>query len=212
MRFVKVLAARGWFLVALATVGVVGCSNGSEEHARSYDPKALVPASGVVTLNGAPLAGAVIVFLGEVGLPGSGETDATGRYELKTARDTGVLPGDYKVSISYLVSTDGEVLGRDKRNVHGATKAIVTAKEQLPREYSDSISPKLTAHVPARGSSAINYDLKAEIAIPAKDITADAKLDKESPANDARSETKPENGSPAKTTSDGVPTKEEKKP
>jgi hypothetical protein len=77
-------------------------------------PPRTVEVVGRVTYNGAPVEGALVVFIGaEYGddLPAAGSTDATGRYELRTyfsAHDMplGALPNDYVVSIEKLKRPD----------------------------------------------------------------------------------------------------------
>ena len=61
----------------------------------------LVPVEGVVTYNGAPLAGGAVMFVpSQKGLPGIAVTDENGKFELKTANQSGALAGEYRVSIS----------------------------------------------------------------------------------------------------------------
>ena len=93
---------RGWFfetsgtrllLSALACIMLVGCSRG--------DRPPLAPVSGVVTLNGKPLAGVKVVFQPQTGHASMGITDQNGRYELIYIRDVkGAMLGKHRVEIS----------------------------------------------------------------------------------------------------------------
>ena len=68
----------------------------------------LLPVSGVVTLDGQPVAEAGVMFLPvEKGQATGGTTDATGKFELATTNRIGVAPGQYRVTV-----TKREVAGR----------------------------------------------------------------------------------------------------
>lgn len=61
----------------------------------------LVPVTGEVTFNGAPVVGAGVIFVpSQGGLPGMAVTDAEGQFELKTANEEGAKVGPYQVTIS----------------------------------------------------------------------------------------------------------------
>lgn len=63
-----------------------------------------VPVRGTVNLEGAPLAGAVVMFHAEPGVAGNGGmgvTDEAGRFALRTPQaDDGILPGAYRITVS----------------------------------------------------------------------------------------------------------------
>jgi hypothetical protein len=129
----------------------------------------LMPVSGVVTLNHKPLSGAVVVFMPESGPTSVGETDKDGRYELESyGRKGGAPVGDYKVAVSYLVSADGEPQGLAARSSFSPTPGMTSAKEQLPKEYSDLGRTKTTAKVVSPGGT---FDFE----IDAPDVSADVK-------------------------------------
>ena len=200
----KVSAPRRWLFLALPLTALLSCSKPAEENQNFFDPKALVPAGGIVTLNGMPLAGAVLTFLPESGLPGVGETDEEGRYALKTIRSRGILPGRYKVAISYLVSADGEPQDLAARNATFPSHAMITAKEQLPPEYSDLFRTKHVATVTARGATALKFDIKAAISIPVKGLASESEEDFVANPKDAEPE-------PKKVAGREVPTEERPK-
>jgi hypothetical protein len=196
MRLCSVLASHRWFLAILVFAAVLGCSE--EKNPRMYDPKDLVPVSGLITLNGSPLSTAVVTYLGDFGLPAVGETDQAGRYKLTTFRDPGVLPGEYKVAISYMVSSDGEPQGRAARVARTRSKATLSAKEQLPPEYADLLRTTQRATVGVHGGTAFNYDAKAAVSVAA--------------AKDTNSEGKNEAESQVESATVGLPANEQKKP
>lgn len=68
-----------------------------------------VPVQGVVTLDGRPLAGALVVFRPVNGRPSSGTTDITGKYELQyMPAKPGALPGEHQVSITTALEPDSD--------------------------------------------------------------------------------------------------------
>lgn len=84
-------------LVVLLPV-VMGCGYATE----------LVPVVGTVTLDGAPLEGATVIFRPRQGRPSSGTTDAVGRYELRyTDELAGALPGEHVVEVLTARGDDG---------------------------------------------------------------------------------------------------------
>jgi hypothetical protein len=74
-----------------------------EERNRQIDSAAanLGRVSGLVIINGQPLAGAKVEFIPQKGKPSSGVTDQNGRYSLKSSQDIpGAALGTHQVSIS----------------------------------------------------------------------------------------------------------------
>jgi len=76
----------------------------------SSDTPSLASVSGTVLLDGAPLAGAIIMFEPkESGAASTGVTDEQGHYTLiYSAEKNGAVPGVHVVSISKLTSEMGE--------------------------------------------------------------------------------------------------------
>ena len=76
----------------LAVVAVIGCGGGGD------DLPDVVPVSGKVTLNGEPLKGAAVTFIGS-GRPCYGATSDDGTYTIKDLNGREGCPvGKYKVS------------------------------------------------------------------------------------------------------------------
>jgi hypothetical protein len=82
------------FLMMALTVCCFGCSGGGTD----ID---LGTVTGVVTLDGKPLADAVVVFAPDNGNASSDQTDASGKYQLTYNKNAkGALLGKHKVSIT----------------------------------------------------------------------------------------------------------------
>jgi hypothetical protein len=155
-------SARG-ALWAFLLHGVVGCAQSEpvDDRLRAMDPAALVPAGGVVTVNGKPVEMLVITFLPPSGPAlGTAETDKDGKYELASMGGPGVLPGEYKVAISYVVSDKGEPQGMAARGSRPQVPGMKNAKEKLPPEYADLGRSKLSATVGSKGGT-FNFDVAA---------------------------------------------------
>ena len=108
--------------------------------------------SGTVTLDGAPLAEALVTFQPTAGGPPSRAwTDASGRYELRYSRTRdGAKEGDHEVTITTL----------DKGNPD-ADPPRPPRPEQVPDCYNRRTT--LTAHV-VRGGSRIDFQLTGSTA------------------------------------------------
>src|SRR5262245_22845893 len=137
---------KGTWVVAAGVLAACGCGGG---------PK-LAPVSGVVKLDGAPLAGAAVQFQpvspdGQTPPgPGSyGKTDADGRYSLKTVdRDrAGAVVGTHRVSISIAQESSDD-----------AGRPVVGDK--VPSWYNKESA--LRREVPAGGSSQMDFDLSSK--------------------------------------------------
>lgn len=148
-----------WYGLLVVAAGCAG-PNAEESTTDGPDFSNLAPVSGVITLNGEPLGGAVVTFLPPRWSPGVGETNAKGEYTLTSSGRPGVAPGDYKVAISLLLSAEGVSQGVAVRSSLAQPPSMLTAKEFLPREYADLSRSKLTAHVDQKGGN-FDFDVKA---------------------------------------------------
>jgi hypothetical protein len=136
-------------VVVAVLFAAVGCSEGRFE---------IVPVSGVVTIDGEPIAEAYVNFqpqaTGEDGLAGVGSfgrTDANGRYELMTIkREPGAVVAPHQVRIQSRLSKDSE----------DGTRKILVRKEMLPPKYHSRT--ELTFEVPPGGTDQANFDLTTE--------------------------------------------------
>ena len=109
--------------------------------------KGTVPVKGVVTLGGAPVAGATVTFLaGKDGRSASAITDAQGLYELTTfRRGDGALPGDYNVIVMKFEVVTG---GQTEKN-YVPDERTPEPKNQLPARYTQPGTSGLKATVTA---------------------------------------------------------------
>jgi len=146
-------------------MGMVGCASSApvDDRLAALDPKALVPVSGVVTINGKPRHTVVVTFLPPNGPAlATAETDENGKYAVSSMGGPGALPGEYKVSISYLLSDKGEPQGIGVRTAQLQPPSMLSAKEQLPREYSDLGRTKFSVKVGPQGGR-FDFDVPASI-------------------------------------------------
>jgi hypothetical protein len=154
-----------WQMWTVLLVSFVGCTppDSVDDRLEALNPDRMVPVKGVVTVNGKPRNTVVLTFLPRSGLGvANAETDQDGKYQLQTQGRDGALPGDYKVSISYLVSDKGEPQGLGPRSGQVQPPSMLTAKELLPIEYSDLGRTKLTAAISPQGGE-FNFDVPASI-------------------------------------------------
>lgn len=172
-------AILGFFLT---TALLIGCQPSEPVGAL---PPERVPTTGKVTLDGKPLAGAVVVFnpVDETGTLTQSDTGEDGSYDLKLANfPGGTAPGKYKVYISYLVAPNGQPQGLGPRSSLQVSDDFLNAKELLPGKYSNPGESELTATVPAEGG-VFNFDLVGPL-LPAPEPAAstEAKPAAEAPA------------------------------
>jgi hypothetical protein len=151
------IAVKRLAVPALVLVAAWGCTPAETTPRQPV----LVPVGGTITVDGKPLAVAVVTFLqvDESGTTSGGETDENGRYELVYGATPGTAPASYKVAVSYLVGKNGKPIGRRARSSLSEENPVHLAKEQLPPEYSDLGRTVLKATVPPAGGT-IDFDLK----------------------------------------------------
>lgn len=106
-----------------------------------------VPASGVVTLNGKPLASAGVMFYPQTagsGVECFGYTDDAGKFTLTQLRGQGgAPPGEYRVTVSQYLKKDGTPFKNDGT----VAPADADANESLPPKYSSASETILKATV-----------------------------------------------------------------
>jgi hypothetical protein len=135
------------FLGLLVPVLLLGCGGGAS------DTPPLGKVSGLVTLDGQPLAGAIVVFQPPDGRSSEGLSDESGNYTLRYDNTNyGAKVGPHVVSIT--TRTDGYA----KPPVDGKEGEWVKGQpETVPAKY---LKPgALTAEVKV-GSNTINFELK----------------------------------------------------
>jgi hypothetical protein len=144
-------------LLALTLVVFLACQRAPE------GPK-LVPAAGVVTLDGKPLGSADVMLIPQgdtKGNGGVGRTDAAGKFELQThdRQHKGIPVGEYKVIVSKLVKPDGTDYVPDPNVGPIDTGGF---KELLPTAYTDQERSQLTATIPDTGNPNLEFKLNSK--------------------------------------------------
>ena len=125
-----------------------------------YSGLELQNVSGVVTLDGLPLADAVIKFEATDGTFSLGQTDASGNYRLMlNSEKSGVMPGPKVVRVT-TVGGVGEETAEDG-GAEGGAAATAGAQERVPPCYNRQ--SKLRANV--ERSATMNFDLKSDCSV-----------------------------------------------
>jgi len=156
------------FLISgIVLAAFIGCSATNQ---MDYGKVELVSVSGTVTLDGKPLAGAVITFDNtENGTFSFARTDSSGGYTLQfDSEKNGVLVGKKTVQISTtrtvlgLAGEEGEETGDSGEATSGE------GEEAAPAEKKEELVPacyntesKLTVEVTA-STTTFNFDLKSD--------------------------------------------------
>jgi hypothetical protein len=133
---------------SLAIAALVGCSE-------QAGPK-LARVSGVVTLDGQPVQGAGLEFIGEAGGVAYGKTDASGRYQMSFGQNrAGALVGKNLVRIS---SSDKVVVGDKKYE----------STQVFPKKYNANSDQYV--HV-APGSNTLDFACESAGFKPRQDVS-----------------------------------------
>lgn len=134
----KVRRTRFTSLLGLMVVLCVGCGGPAD---------GMSTVSGTVTLDGQPLADAVVEYSPlEPGMrPAYGKTDSSGHYTVMTTRSQeGAMPGEYEVRIR-----TGDITSEDGVQVN--------IPEVVPKNYNDETELKQTVEA---GSNTHDYALE----------------------------------------------------
>jgi hypothetical protein len=125
---------------------LAGCGGGSTV------PK-LAPASGTITMDGAPAAGVTVSFNpagSNKATGGMGVSGADGKYKiLHRSGEAGVEPGSYSVTFSRMVQPDGSPVPA------GTNPLDVSGVESIPATFTEK------AEVPPEGGSAFDFTIPA---------------------------------------------------
>ena len=126
------------------------------------NPPQVVPVSGVVTLDGKPLAGVAITFVPVAGgVFGCGSTNEKGEFTLGTFAETdGALVGVHRISIvpdiispAAMGQTPGGEEGMDRRG-----ESNRAAKSRIPEKYASIDTSGLQVDV-KKGMPPVTFDL-----------------------------------------------------
>ena len=118
----------------------------------------LVPASGEILLDGAPLSEAVISLsprsAGGDARAASAQSDASGRFTFSTLKSNdGVFPGEYVVLVSKYEDPPA--------STEESTKEF-TAKSLIPKRYSEPSQTDQMLAIPPTGNKAIKIELSSK--------------------------------------------------
>src|SRR5437762_12210814 len=133
-------------LIVLSAPLAAGCGGGAK----------IAPVSGVVKLDGKPLANAFVVFQPiatagtTAGIGSSGSTDANGAYNLtmSDSEQPGAVVGKHRVEINLKVVSD------DRANPQRPPPKLLPARYNRQSELQFEVKPG--------GSSDANFDLKSQ--------------------------------------------------
>lgn len=111
--------------------------------------------SGKLTYKGAALSNAVVTFTPEKGRPGTGETDADGKFSISTfGKDDGAVLGKHKIAI-----TEKPAGGAPAMPGTPEAANAVAPVDRFPAKYKTNEASQLEFEVKA-GSNTWDYDLK----------------------------------------------------
>ena len=141
---------------------LIGCGGGATD--ADYGSLGLVSASGTVTLDGSPLAGATVQFEADDQTYSVGATDSNGYYSLQfNSEKSGVIPGRKTVRITTSSGGDSDDSsdGASEKDSDSpaAGDAAKEASTAVPACYNRE--SKLTVEVTSSGTT-FNFDLKSD--------------------------------------------------
>jgi hypothetical protein len=150
----------GWLAVVAVVIG--GCGGG--------DDLGTVPVTGVITLDGAPVPGAVVAFSAGVGEgTASGQfscyTDDDGEFTMMHSKSVeGLRPGEYRVtvrSVADLFPGGGAIAPPGGPSIGKPTDAAQSAPQKLPEKYMSFEKSGLTASVKSDEDNHFNFALSS---------------------------------------------------
>jgi|688.fasta_scaffold197423_2 hypothetical protein len=139
-------AMTAWLV--LAATFIAGCGG----------PDGLVRVTGTVTMDGAPLEGAVVMFHPLPGVKGNGgiaTTDAAGTFTLRSPQaKQGIFPGDYSLTVSHRKPTAEQEQQINEAKAGGRPQMILVhdMPELLPQVYTRPATSPLRASVGPTGA------------------------------------------------------------
>lgn len=137
---------------------VVGCKTEVE------GPRT-VPASGVLILDGMPVEGAAIVFIGDDGVySASGLSDSAGKFSLNAFEyKSGAVPGNYKAVVTKTVEVDAAPAEKGlsaEESEHAGEAAGQTVENSLPKKYETPGA--LSFEIPEEGVTDLTIALTSD--------------------------------------------------
>ena len=141
------------FVFAIAGLSIILTGCGPD---LSHLPKTVL-AEGIVTLDGAPVESATVVFIADSGQHSArGMTDAEGKFTLRAFDEKdGAVPGSYKVQVNKTVMTESGG-GEDEESI-----GSVNVQYGLPKRYAAISTSKLEVTIPDHDTTDIKLELKS---------------------------------------------------
>lgn len=125
-----------------------GCSGGG-----AADQPKLAAAAGVVRFDSKPVANASVTFYPEKGPAAVGQTDAEGKFQVKTNGQLGAVVGKHKVTVVDQTHAGSAPPPSDGNAINFAVKATYSKK------YLDPLLTDLLIDIPANGHRELVLDL-----------------------------------------------------
>ncbi|MCA9012679.1 MAG: carboxypeptidase regulatory-like domain-containing protein [Planctomycetaceae bacterium] len=155
MTFFSVNKFRSVCVVGLLLGALSGCGGGTDKWVEGREK--VNPVSGIVTLDGKPVEGAVVMFISaSKPISAQGLTDASGQYHLTTyEQHDGAVAGEHKVTVRK--TEYKEVKSGNWTEEEPAM--IKQSVELLPIEYATEKTTTLKKSVPEGGAQDLNIEL-----------------------------------------------------
>lgn len=149
IRLVRFLAPAACILLVLA---VVGCGGGPKRPP-TYGVR------GVITLDGKPLADAVVTFRPQSGQqPANGRTDSSGGYSLSTfSSGDGAMAGAFAVALTKYNTPVVAAAATEEDGYVPPAGQLPTPKNVLDKKYADTTTSGLTATVLTDAENVIDF-------------------------------------------------------
>lgn len=178
------MSRRGCFLLlALTALTAAGCGEAS------------YPVSGVVKLDGDPVAGASVTFYSEDGRSYSGGTDASGAFKLNAGEKAGIPAGTYKVMVTKIASLveSGEsakpgesdyikAIEKQKKENEKSKGAVMSkggSKMMMPTGPGSAGAPPPKSELPSLYASVATTPLSFTVPLPANSVSLDLHKEKD---------------------------------
>ncbi len=151
-----------WALVLTTAVACTGCGGSGGGDDNRPDRTQI---SGVVTLDGAPVEGALITFhpMDPAGSGANGRSGAAGEFVMGTfSGDDGVIPGSYQVTISKITYPGGSAqVGEDDPN-YDPNAPEPKPVNALPEKFNGTATSGLKADVTTSAVTDLKFDLTSK--------------------------------------------------
>jgi len=139
--------SRSSLIVVLTLCGICGCGGGPN------DAPQTAPVSGVVRVNGEPVARPIVTFYPEKGLSGIGVGNEEGAFTVKTNGRNGAPLGKCKVTVVGGNDASGEIPPAD------GNEMTLLEKPRLNAKYANQDTTDLIVDVTEEGNGDLQLDL-----------------------------------------------------